>query len=331
MRVFVTRRIPRIGIDLLERRKYDVKVWEEDEPIRKDKLIEELRESDALLTILSDKIDGEILERGEKLKIVSNYAVGFDNIDIERASELGIAVTNTPDILTNATAELTWALILSVARRIVEADRFVREGKFKGWEPKLFLGMELFGKTLGIIGAGRIGTAVGLKSRCFGMRILYFSPRQNRTLDEIGGRKVPLKELLEESDIITLHVPLKKNTLHMIGEKELKAMKKESILINVSRGAVVDEVSLLKALREGWIRGAGLDVYEKEPEVPSELRKLPNVVLLPHIGSATEDARKGMARIASLNIIAALEGRQPPNIVNLDQMKKLGVIPRYKK
>ncbi len=324
MKVFVTREIPKIGLELLEKAGFEINLRGNELPPTKDELVEGVKDADALLCLLTDKISRDVLEAGKNLKIVSNYAVGYDNIDVDAATELGIIVTNTPGVLTDATAELAWALLFAVARRIVEADKFTRAGKFKGWHPTLLLGFELKGKTLGIIGAGRIGTAMALKSKGFEMKVLYFSRHRNERLErELGAKMVSLDELLKESDFVSLHVPLTSETFHLIGERELNLMKPTAILINTSRGAVVDEQALIKALQNRRIAGAGLDVFENEPEVPDELKKLENVVITPHIGSATHNARESMALMAAQAIVDVLNGRIPQNVVNPEVLKKL--------
>jgi len=232
-------------------------------------------------------------------------------------------VTNTPDILSNATAELAIALMFAVARRIAEADRFVRAGRFTGWQPDLFLGMELAGRTFGVVGAGRIGTLAGLKAHALGMRILYWQRRRNYSLEgATGARKVSLEELLQQSDVVSIHLPLTRETHHLIHRDRLRRMKPTAILINTGRGPVVEETALIQALREGWIRGAGLDVYEHEPRVPEELRRLDNVVLLPHIGSATHQTREGMAHLAVDNLVRVLRGEPPLTPVNPEVLQR---------
>jgi glyoxylate reductase len=266
-------------------------------------LVAAARRSTALVTLLTDRIDRRVLEAGRNLKIVANVAVGVDNIDVEAAARLGILVTNTPGVLTESTADLAWALILSVARRVVEGDALVRAGKFRGWGFDLLRGMELRGKTLGIIGAGRIGSAVAARAKGFGMKVLTH-------------RGVPLARLLEASDVVSIHLPLHSSTRHLIGAAELRRMKPSAILVNTARGPIVDEKALVRALRSGVIAGAGLDVYEREPRVERGLLKLNKVVLLPHLGSATDDSRRAMLDTACLNVRSALAGKRPPNLVN---------------
>lgn len=296
---------------------FDVEVYEGPLPIPREILSEKIKDIHGLITMLTDKIDSEILNNAKNLKIIANYAVGYDNIDIEECTKRGIAVTNTPDVLTDATAELAWALVFAVARKVVEAHKFVENGKWTSWSPTLFLGTEIKGKTLGVVGAGRIGTAFALKSRGFENKVLYFSRRANPTLEStLGAKKVPLDELLKESDIISLHLPLTPETYHIIGEREFNLMKPTAIFVNTGRGKLVDEKALIKALKEKRIYGAGLDVFEFEPHVPEELKYLDNVVLLPHIGSATIEARTKMLGLVVENIKTFFEGRVPPNVIN---------------
>ena len=320
--VFVTRKIPEEGLELLK--KYcEVYVNPYDRILTKDEIISNLKDRDGLLCLLTDKIDRDVIYSNPRLKAISNYAAGYDNIDIKAATERKIPVTNTPDVLTETTAELAWALLFAVARRIVEGDRFTRDEKFRGWAPLLMLGQDISGKTLGIIGAGRIGTAFALKSKGFNMKVLYVSRRRNEILEkELNAKKVDLHTLLKNADFVSLHVPLTSETRHLIGEKELRMMKRNAILVNTSRGAVIDEKALVKALKERWIFGAGLDVYENEPEINRELTKLDNVVLEPHIGSATLETRTRMAIMAAENLIISLEGKKSKNCVNPEVFSK---------
>ncbi len=321
--ILVTRQIPEAGIEILKKNFKNVIVNTKDRNLTYNELIKKVRGVDAILCLLNDRIDAKVIANMDKCKVISNYAVGFNNIDVEEATKRGIIVTNTPGVLTDATADLTWALILAVTRRIVEADKFVRKGKFKGWAPMLLLGSELAGKTLGIIGAGRIGTAVGLRAKGFKMKVLYFNLNKNETLEEeVGAKKVSLETLLKNSDIVTIHVPLTPKTKHLIGARELNLMKKGAYLINTSRGEVVDEKALIKALKTGKLAGAGLDVFEYEPFVPKELIELDNVVLTPHIGSATVETRTKMAVVAAENIVKVLSGKIPANVVNPEVLSK---------
>lgn len=321
MKIFVTRKIPEPGLELL-RKEFDVEVNPYDRVLSKEEIIKGLQGKDGLLCLLTDPIDEDIINSEPKLKMIANYAVGYDNVDIRAATERGIPVSNTPGVLTDTTAEMTWALLFSVARHIVKGDKFTRSGRFKGWVPMLMLGQDVSNKTLGIIGAGRIGTAFALKSKGFNMNVLYVDNRINETLEnELGAKKVDLPFLLKESDFISLHVSLDTSTYHMMSEKELKRMKKNAVLINTSRGAVIDEQALVKALKEKWIFGAGLDVYEHEPEISDELKKLDNIILQPHSASATIETRTNMAIMAAENMIAGLKGEIPPNCVNTEVFK----------
>jgi len=322
MKIFVTRKIPEPGLEIL-RKKHEIVVFLHDRIPTKEEIIEGLKDKDGLLCLLSDPIDSDVINSEPKLKVIASYAVGYDNIDVKAATQKGVPVSNTPGVLTDATAEMAWALLFSAARRIVEADKFTRAGKFIGWGPMLMHGQDVANKTLGIVGAGRIGTAVALKSKGFNMKVLYVSEHTSKTLEqEINAKKVGLSELLIESDFISLHIPLTEETHHLIGEKELKMMKKTAILINTSRGPVVNEKALAKALTEKWIFGAGLDVYEHEPKVTEELKMLDNVVLQPHSASATVNSRTQMAIMAAENMIAGLNGEIPPNCVNKEVFKE---------
>jgi len=276
----------------------------------------------ALLTMLNDVIDEQILEAaGSSCRVVANYAVGFNNIDVAAATRRGILVTNTPGVLTETTADLAWALMLAVARRICESQAFLRAGKWDGWGPLQYLGQDIHGATLVIVGAGRIGTAVGLRGTGFRMRLLYVDRQENPELDRVGGRHVDLETALGEADFVSLHVPLTPETHHLIGRRELELMKPTTCLINTARGAVIDEPALVEALRSRRIAGAGLDVYEDEPALAVGLAELDNVVCIPHLGSATEATRSRMAVMAAANILAALHGREPPNLVNREVLK----------
>jgi len=317
VKVFVTRQIPQKGLEMLKAR-FEVEIGASDRNLSRREICEGTKDADALVCLLSDAIDEEILSGAKKLKIIANYAVGYNNINVEYAKEHGIFVTNTPGVLTETTADLTWALMLSVARRIVEADKFTRSGKFKGWEPELMLGSDIFGKTLGVIGAGRIGQAVMKRAIGFGMRVIYYS-KSRLPLDiesNLNASYVSLEKLLKEADFVSLHVPLTKNTYHMIGEDQLSLMKQTAYLINTARGPVVDEEALVKFLKEKRIAGAALDVFENEPLLTPGLTELDNVVITPHIGSASKETREKMSVIVAENVIAALEGKIPPNCVN---------------
>lgn len=269
-----------------------------------------------LLSLVSDRIDAELLEQLRDLRVVANYGVGYDNIDVDAATRRGIVVTNTPDVLTAATADLTFALILACTRRIGEGERLVRSGGFTGWDPRMLLGLELEGATLGLLGAGRIGAAVARRAAGFGMRLVHFDSRESPAADALGSRRLELEEVLAEADVVSIHLALNEQTRHLVDAAALRRMKPTAYLVNTARGPIVDEAALARALRDGTIAGAGLDVYEREPEVEPALLELDNVVLLPHLGSATTRARSEMARVAATNLVAALGGERPPNPVN---------------
>jgi lactate dehydrogenase-like 2-hydroxyacid dehydrogenase len=315
--VYITRKIPQRGIDMVVEAATTVDVNPHDRVLARAELLEGVRGRDAVLCLLTDTIDAEVLDAAEGCRIFANYAVGYNNIDVAAATARGIAVSNTPGVLTDATADLTWALLMSAARRIVEGDQFTRAGRFKGWAPMMFLGGDISGRTLGIIGAGRIGTAVALRSRGFRMRVLYFDKLQNEALEQaVGARRVDLETLLAESDFVCVHVSLDESTRHLIGTRELGLMKPTAYLVNTSRGPVIDEAALVEALRAGGIAGAGLDVFEDEPELRPGLPELANVVIPPHLGSATIGTRTKMATLAAANVVAMIRGERPPNIVN---------------
>lgn len=337
-KIFVTRALSAPALEKLAS-VFDMSLNKEDRVLSKSEIIENVKDKDALLCLLTDTIDKSVFDAGTKLKVVSNYAVGFNNIDIQEANKRKIPVCITPGILTEATADLTWALILSVARRIVESDVYTRAGLFKGWAPDLFLGSEVHGKTLGIIGMGRIGKAVARRAQGFDMQVIYagreggnaaVQQAPDKTKDVKNGEKnclenvrcVPLKELLQTADIISLHTPLTPDTRHLIGKNELALMKKTAYLINTTRGPVVDELALIEALQQGQIMGAGLDVYENEPELAPGLIELKNAVLLPHIGSATTETRHKMALLAVENAIAIFQGKPPHAIANPEVLGK---------
>ncbi|HOH78090.1 MAG TPA: D-glycerate dehydrogenase [Candidatus Cloacimonadota bacterium] len=313
--IYVTRRIPQAAIDLLSSY-FDVSVNPFERNLRRAELLEHIKDADAILCLLSDSIDRSVMDAAPRLKCISNYAVGYNNIDVEYASKQGIVVCNTPKVLTETTADLTWALIMSCARRIVESDSFLRSGEFKGWEPMLLMGADIHHKTLGIIGMGRIGQAVAKRASGFSMKVLAYDPSLPEDHNTALWKSTNLQTLLREADFVSLHVPLTEKTQHMIGPGELKLMKRGAILINTSRGAVINESALIEALRQNRIAAAGLDVYEKEPYIPQELLELKNVVLLPHIGSATTETRTAMGIMAAQNAIAVLKGEEPPSRIN---------------
>lgn len=321
--VFVSRLIPQANIDELKKH-FDVEVNYEDRDLPKAELYAKAKGRDALLTLLTDTVDGALLDAaGPQLKIVANFAVGVNNFDVAAATARGVILTNTPGVLDNATGTHTWALLLSTARRIVESDRYVREGKWTGWAAMAFNGLDVDGKTLGIAGLGRIGTNVARKAKGFDMKIIYSDVRPSLDFEkQFNATHVDKETLLKESDFLTLHVPLTPETRHYIGEKEFKLMKKTAVLINASRGPVVDEKALVKALREKEIWGAGLDVYENEPKIEPGLAELDNVVIVPHIASSTNETRLAMGRIAVNNVIKVLNGESPDTCVNHDVLKK---------
>ncbi|MCP9439418.1 MAG: D-glycerate dehydrogenase [Nitrospira sp.] len=311
--VYVTRLLPAPIMDSLRQRYHLVAEPGEDDIPTPDDLRAGFAEADAVICMLSDTIDAELFSHARKLKIVANYAVGYNNIDLAAAKTRGIVVTNTPDVLTDATADLAWALLLAVARRVVEGDHLVRVGAWRGWAPTQLLGADIAGKTLGVIGMGRIGQAVAQRAQGFRMKVLYASRRSVSPPFGLSWEHCSIEQVLAEADFVSLHVPLTEATHHMIGPRELSLMKQTAILINTARGPVVDEEALVSALKAGTIAGAGLDVYEREPAVHPDLMKLPNVVLLPHLGSATWETRLRMGRICLDNIEAVLNGRPAPN------------------
>lgn len=314
-RILATRKQPEGGRKLLDEA-FEVVAHPLDEPMPPAELRAALFDCDALVCVLADRIDADVLAAAPRLRVVANVAVGYDNIDIKAATERGIVVTNTPDVLTETTADLTWALLLGAARHITEADRAVRAGRFKGWELIGYLGRDFFGKTLGVVGFGRIGKAVARRASGFGMRVLYTDPSEAPDMPE--AQRVPLETLLDESHFVALHTPLTPDTHHLIDAAALARMRSDAVLVNVARGPVVDEKALVAALREGRIAAAGFDVYENEPTLSPGLADLPNTVLLPHIGSATVDTRTRMSEMAAQSCIDVLAGRRPAHVVNPD-------------
>ena len=321
MKVLVTGEIPREVMALIKE-DHRVEAHGEDRPVERGLLLDLVGDKDGLLCMITDRVDGELLNRAPHLKMIANLAVGFDNIDMAAATSRGIPVSNTPDVLTDATADLTLALILATARRIVEGDKRMRAGKFRYWAPFLFLGRDVSGKTLGIVGLGRIGKAVAQRANGFKMRVLYHDPHPlSPSLEKkLGVTRVDFRTLLVQSDFVSVHVPLSDETRHLLDSEALAKMKPTAYLINTSRGPIVDEQALEKALRRRKIAGAGLDVYEKEPHVEPGLLKMENVVLLPHMGSATIETRTGMAQKAAENLIAGLSGKKPPDCLNWEDI-----------
>jgi glyoxylate reductase len=323
MQVLVTARVPAEVLTLIGQ-EHQVESYNADPPMERQRFLQSIANQDGLLCTITDRIDTEVLDRAPALKVIANYGVGFEHIDVDAATQRGIPVTNTPGVLTETTADLAFALILASARRVVEGDRRVREGKFKYWAPLLFLGQDVSGKTLGIIGMGRIGQAVAKRAAGFNMEIIYHS-RTRLTPSQEQELKVsfaPLQTLIAEADFVTLHVPLLPQTRHLIGSRELQLMKPSAYLINTARGPIIDEAALVAALRQKQIRGAGLDVYESEPELSPGLADLENVVLLPHVGSATVETRTRMAMMAAENLLAGLKGGPPPNCLNWKELKR---------
>lgn len=321
-KVFVTRLLPKPAMEKILSN-CDAEVWKDELPPPRDVLLKKVGQVDGLLSLLTEKIDTELFDKAPGLKVVSNCAVGFDNINISEATKRGIVVGNTPDVLTETTADFAFALLMAAARRIVEGDRNVRSGGWRTWGPMIFLGQDVYGATLGIIGLGRIGTAVARRAKGFNMKILYHSQtRKNDVEKELGIEYATLDRLLRESDFITIHTNQTPKTLHLIGAKQLEMMKRTCILVNTARGPIVDNNALYESLRDGKIAFAALDVTEPEP-IPSNhpLLSLENVIITPHIASASVATRTKMALMAAENLIAGLKGEMPPNTVNPEAMK----------
>ncbi len=312
MKVFITRELPEIAFTLLRKAKISFEYYKKDNPIPRNILLQKVQNCQALISLLTEKIDKEVIDHMSNCKIIANYAVGYNNIDIQYAKKKKIIITNTPDVLTESTADLTMALVLACARRIIEGEKLLRNNKYKGWKPKLLLGTELINKTFGILGAWRIGTAVAMRAKSFGTKIIYFDYKRNSILEKnCKGKKVSLKRILNDSDILTVHLPLNEKTFHFLNNDRLNQMKKDSILINTSRGEMIDEKALIKLLGKNKSFRVGLDVFENEPKINPELMKYSNVLILPHLGSATHEARDGMAELAVKNVINVLKGKQP--------------------
>ncbi len=319
MNIYVTRLIPEDGIKMLQDAfgVENVEINSDDRVLARAELLEKVKGRDGIVCLLTDTIDSEVMDAaGPQCKIFSNYAVGVNNIDLKAAAERNLLITNTPGVLTETTADMAAALMFSVARRVVESDKFMRGGQYKGWAPMLLLGKEVTGQTLGIIGAGRIGSDLAIKmAKGFGMKIIYTDLQLNPELDALGARKVEIDELCRESDYISIHVNYYPETHHLINEEKLNMMKKGAILINTARGPIIDETALVKALQEKRIFGAGLDVFEDEPAMKPGLAELDNVIIVPHLGSATIETRTKMSTMAAQNLIDALSGRQPQYVV----------------
>lgn len=325
MKIFISRKIPGEALNKLTDSGNEVIVSEFDRPLSPEEFIDRARGADAVLSLLSDKIDGEVVDAiGPNLKIISNYAVGYDNIKVPELTERGVVVSNTPsDEVNESVAEHAWALMLALARRVVEADESTRRGAYKGWEPGIFLGINMIGKTLGIVGMGRIGSMTARRAKGFNMRVLY----NKRTPDpeaeqELGVIFADLERIYAESDFISLHVPLTDETRHMINKDTLSKMKKGVIIVNTARGPVIDEGDLVDAIRDGRVGGAGLDVFDNEPNINPELVAMENVILTPHIASATWEARNKMGSQAVEAILDTLSGKKPDTIVNDDAWEK---------
>ena len=319
MNVLVTGNLPESIISEI-REAHTLEVNTRDQPMPRDQLLSAVADKHGILTMLTDRIDNALFDRAPNLKIVANCAVGYDNIDVPAATQRRIAVTNTPGVLTDSTADIAFALMLAVGRRVVEGDQRVRQGQFKHFAPFHFLGQDISGKTLGIVGMGRIGQALAKRAAGFNMPVIY-SSRTRLAADEemaIGARHKNFETVLRESDFLSLNVPLTPQTRHLMGAEQLRLMKPTAILINTARGPVIDENALVQALREGWIGGAGLDVYENEPNLAPDLIACQNAVLLPHVGSATIETRTRMAELATRNLLAGLRGSTPPNCLNSD-------------
>lgn len=319
MKIFVTRQIPGDYLEKLKEAGHEVTVSQFDRPLSEEELVEKVKGIDGLLSLLTDRVDGDLMDAaGPQLKAISNYAVGFDNVDIKAATDRGIVVTNTPcDEVNEAVAEHTWALILALARRIVEADESVRQGLYRGWEPDVYLGTNLIGKTLGIIGLGRIGSMVARRAKGYNMQIFYNKHEPDPEAEkELGVKFAALDELLAKSDFISLHVPLNDETRHMVNKDTLVKMKKGAFLVNTARGPVVDEHDLVEALKSAQLAGAALDVFDNEPNISPELLAMPNVITTPHIGSATKEARNKMGELAVGALLDVFDSTKPQNIVN---------------
>jgi len=316
-RVLITQMIPEQALDMV-RQTCEVQFDPLDRRLSPEALQQAVRDKDGMICLVTDRIDARVLAAGTRLKVVANVAVGYDNIDVRMATQRRIVVTNTPGVVTEATADLVWGLLLSVARRLPEGDRYIRAGKWHEWKFLFLLGQDVYSRTLGIIGMGRIGQAVARRAQGFGMRVLYHNrQRLESTLEQtLGATWVELPTLLQQADFVSVHVPLSAATTHLLGAAEFRQMRSTAYLINTARGPVVDETALVRALQEGWIAGAGLDVFEHEPLVPQALLELDNVVLVPHVGSASVATRAKMAVMAAENLLAALRNERPPYVVN---------------
>ena len=317
-KVVMTRRILEPGISIIEK-ECDLYLRDKPEPPTRQELLEMVKDADGLLCLLTEKIDKEVYDAAKKLRVVSTMSVGYDHVDVPEATKRGIYVCYTPGVLTNATADFAWTLIMAASRRLVEGDKYVREGKWViTWAPDMLLGYDVYGATLGVVGVGRIGQAVIERSRGFNMKVLYYDVVRRRDLEEqLGIEYCEMDDLMRRADIVTIHVPRIKETIGLINERNLRLMKPSAILVNTSRGGIVDEKALYKALSEHWIFAAGLDVHEKEPTtIDNPLLKLPNIVVAPHIASATHQSRSKMSELAAVNLVKVLKGEEPPALVN---------------
>ncbi|MBI1939088.1 MAG: D-glycerate dehydrogenase [Ignavibacteriales bacterium] len=312
MKVFITRKFPGEPEKILKAEGFDASVYQSEEPVPRNEFLNKCKNADAIITSLTDKVDKEALDTFTKCKVVANYAVGYNNIDVDYARKKKIIITNTPDVLTDATADVAASLILGCARRLREGEAIMRAADSINWKPSFLLGLELKNKTLGIIGAGRIGQATAKRMHGFGCKIIYFNRSKKENFEkEIGAKKVSLNTLLKNSDIVSVHLPLNEKTFHLLDEEKLKLLKPDSIIVNTSRGEVIEEMALIKLLKKKKIFGAGFDVYEGEPKINPELQKLDNVFLLPHIGSATIETRFAMSALCVQNVTNVLKGKKP--------------------
>lgn len=317
-RVFISRRLPEAGLAPLRRAGFQIDMRDHDEACPRPELLARAQGAGALIVTLSERVDDELLEAaGPALRVVANYAVGYDNVDVAACNRRGVAVSNTPDVLSAATADQALLLMMAVARRLLDGQRLVAAGRWEGWAPLQLLGRDVSGATLGIVGLGRIGQALARRARPFDMRILYHQRHRDEEAErELGAAWRTLEELLEESDFVSLHTPLTEATRHLLGRRELRLMKETAVLVNTSRGEVVDEEALVEALRDGRIWGAGLDVFEREPDLTPGLAELPNALLTPHLGSATHATREAMARLCAEAVAAVLRGERVPHLLN---------------
>lgn len=312
MKVFITRKLPGEPEKLLKSKGLQVEVFNSDEPIPRELFLKKTKNVDAVLALLSEKIDREAIDNFSKCKIVANCAVGYNNVDVNYAKEKNLIITNTPNVLTDATADIAAGLIIACARRFHEGEKLIRDKKFFGWKPNMLLGLDLKNKTLGIIGAGRIGFATAKRLKAFGMKIIYYDRNKRMNFEvELEAKKVSLEKLMERSDVISIHLPLTEQTFHLLDKEKLKLMKSTAVLVNTARGEIVEEKYLIHQLQRKKIFAAGFDVYENEPNINPKLLELENVFLLPHIGSATKETRAAMSILAANNIINVLKGKKP--------------------